>query len=157
MTELTLAILVFLGLPMFLLVFFKTNAGMMFLASCSGLVLLGSLDPVVVTAAGAVLPSEGESYVRLFVVALAIVFSALVFRGTIHGSKLFLHGAIVVFLAGLLCLQLPSSTGLSWMSNITSDPVWVEVNNYESLIIAAGFSLSLVGVLTAQSRKKSKH
>ena len=54
--------------PLLLLFVFKANAGILFLAACAGLVLLQTLDPTVVTTAGAVIPGDGESVIRLLVV-----------------------------------------------------------------------------------------
>jgi hypothetical protein len=127
----------------------------MFLAACAGLVLLSSLDPVVVTAAGAVVPGEGEAYVRLSVVMLSIVFSGLVFRDTTKGTALLLNTVIVVILAVMLWLTLPSVTGVSWLVDSIDNEYWKTVYDYRTLVIAAGFALSLLAVLFGH--KKSGH
>jgi hypothetical protein len=157
--DIVLPLLFFLGLPLFMLYFFKANGGIMFLAACAGLVLLNSLDPVVVTAAGAVVPGEGEAYVRLSVVLLSIVFSGLVFRGTTKGTALVLSTIVSLLLAVMLWTTLPSATGLSWLINTIDTEYWNNINNFKTLIIAAGFSLSLLAVLFGQNKphKKSKH
>lgn len=139
--------ILFLGLPLFMLFFFKANGGIMFLAACAGLVLLNSLDPVVVTTAGAIVPGEGEAYVRLAVVMLSIVFSGLVFRGTTKGTALLLNTVVVGILAVMLWLTLPTVTGVSWLIESKNLEYWEIVYDYQTLIIAAGFALSLLAVL----------
>ncbi len=151
-----ITVLMLFVLPMFLLLFFKTNGGMMFLAACAGLVLLGSLDPAVVSTAGAVVPGEGESYVRLMVVMLSVFYAALTFRHTIHDSSLVLHGFITILLAISLWLLLPSATGVSWLLENINEPLWQDLNEFRSLIIASGFSLSLLSVLTQSKRHRPK-
>lgn len=142
-----------------MLVTFKSNTGIMFLASCAGLVLLNNLDPVVVTAAGAVIPGEGEAYVRLAVVLLSIVFAGLVFRGTTKGSAMPLSVLIAIILSLTLWMTLPEATGVSWLVNSTSSQYWRDMDSFRALIISAGFALSLIAVLTGKPKhnSKSKH
>jgi hypothetical protein len=157
MVTLVITGLVLLIFPMFLLFFFKTNAGMMFLSACAGLVLLGSLDPAVVTTAGAVVPGEGEAYVRLTVVILSILFASLMFRHTVKGSSLILHAFIITLLAITLWIILPGATGVSWLLENRKESLWQDINDFRSLIIATGFSLSMLSVLTHSRRHRSKH
>jgi hypothetical protein len=155
-----LSFLLLLGLPLFMLYFFKANAGVMFLAACAGLVLLDSLDPVVVTAAGAVVPGEGEAYVRLVVVLLSIVFSGLVFRGTVKGSGLVLGTVIVGILGTMLWVTLPSATGISWLIDGIDSEYWNIINDFRTIIIAIGFALGLLAVLFGHKKPhhgKGKH
>lgn len=153
--ELVAPIALFLGLPLFMLFFFKSNGGIMFLAACAGLVLLNSLDPVVVTTAGAIVPGEGEAYVRLAVVMLSIVFSGLVFRGTTKGTALLLNTFIIIILGVMLWLTLPSVTGVSWLVSSIDSEYWKTVFDFQTLIIALGFALGLLAVLFGH--KKPSH
>jgi len=157
--EALLPLILFLGLPLFMLFFFKSNVGIMFLAACTGLVLLGNLDVAVVTTAGAVVPGEGEAYVRLVVVLLTMMFAGLVFRGTTKGSATILNAIVAVVLAVTLWLTMPAATGVSWLVNGMDNQYWQLLNDYRALIIAAGFALSLIAVLTGHKKhhRKSKH
>ena len=155
--DVALPIVFFLILPLFMLYFFKSNAGIMFLAACAGLVMLNSLDPVVVTAAGAVVPGEGEAYVRLSVVLVSIIFSGLVFRDTTKGSALLLNTFVVLLIALTLWLTLPSATGVSWLLDFVVKDYWKLINDYRTLIIALGFALSLLAVLFGHKKSHSKH
>ncbi len=159
MMPLVLSAVVLLGLPVGLLLFFKANAGVMFLAACAGLVLLSTLDPAVVSTAGAIVPKEGEGYVRLAVVLLSIVFSAMIFRNTIKHGTLLLHVVLAVLIAVMLWLLLPSATGVSWLLDNLKEPIWQNVNEFRTLIVTSGFSLALIATLTNGSgkSKKSKH
>ena len=155
--DIVLSALLLFALPLALLVVLKSNAGVMFLAACTGLVLLNNMDDVVVTTAGSVVPGEGEAYVRLAVVVLTLVFSALVFRNTVKGSSIFLHGLIVLFLGVTLVLNLPEVTGVSWLIDVTVTDWWQELNNYRALVITVGFALSLVAVLMNHTKHKKHH
>lgn len=160
MTTLLISAIVLLGLPLLLLFVFKTNAGVMFLASCAGLVLLSSLDPVVVSTAGAFVPREGDAYVRLAVVLLSIIFAAMMFKNSVHGTQMIVHVILAIVTACMLWLLLPSVTGVSWLLDNSKQTIWRHVNDYRTLIVAAGFSLSLLTVLTkniSHSGHKSKH
>ncbi len=154
--HIALPVILFFGLPLVMLLMFKANAGIMFLAACAGLVLLSNLDEAVVTTAGAVVPGEGEAYVRLAVVLLTIAFAGLVFRDTVRGRSMLLHGLIVALIGATLWLVLPEATGVSWLADSLEKSWWQDTNNYRALIITAGFALSLVAVLTGRSKHK-KH
>lgn len=155
--HIALPLILFFGLPLAILIMFRANAGIMFLAACTGIVLLNNLDDVVVTTAGAVVPGEGEAYVRLTVVLLSLAFAGMVFRNTVKGSALFLHGLIVLLIGVTLWLTMPEATGISWLTDVLDESWWQDVNNYRALIITAGFSLSLVAVLTGRSKHKKHH
>ena len=160
MTPLILPILILLGIPLFLLFFFRTNAGVVFLGACGGLVLLNTLDPNVVTAAGSIIPSEGESYVRFLVVFLSMSFAAMMFRHAINSSYIVLHVLISIFLAATLILILPASTGLSWLLDATKSDIWQTASEYKTLVVATGMSLSLLAILLQQSKhagRPAKH
>jgi hypothetical protein len=137
--DIALPIILFLGLPLLMLFVFNSSVGIMFFAACAGIVLLNSLDPVVVTAAGAVIPGDGEAFVRLAVVLLSIVFAGLVFRGTTNGSAVVLNAFIAVILAIMLWLTLPAATGVSFLVDGLDNTYWQDINNFRTLIIALRF------------------
>ncbi len=155
--QIALPVILFFGLPTFMLLMFKANAGIMFLAACTGLVLLNNLDDVVVTTAGSVVPGEGEAYVRLIVVLLSLAFAGYIFRDSVKGAKTLLHGVIVLIIGTTLLLTMPEATGVSWLTDIVSESLWQDTNNYRALIITAGFALSLVALLTGRSKHKKRH
>jgi hypothetical protein len=157
--NLLLPLLILAGYPLFLLFFFKSNAGMLFLATCAGLVLLGTLDPTVVTTAGAIVPGEGEAYVRLSVVVFTMTFTAMIYQKTIKSAQLPVHVVQILLLAAMLLLLLPSATGISWLVGMLDSQVWQQADDFKTLIVSAGFSLSLVLVLLHNKHhsKKGKH
>ena len=145
--------------PVGLAMYFRTNVGMMFLSGCCGLMMLSVIDPVVAATAGSLIPTEGEGYIRLAVVALSIVFAAVLFRHTIGGGKLALHITIALLLGLTLLLLLPSTVGLSWLLDLIVARRWQYVNSFRMFIYMLGFSLSLIAVLLSmpKSHHKSKH
>ena len=139
--------------------YFRTNAGIVFFATSASLLLLSTVDPVVLTTAGSLLPSEGEGYVRLAVVALPIALAVMMFRHTVSGSVVAVHVFVGLLIALTLALQLPSATGLSWLLDTIDDDYRKLANNFSMLVIALTFSLSLVVVMLSSKKphKKSKH
>ncbi len=154
--ELILSVSLFLGLPLLMLLAFKSNVGIMFLAALSGLVLLSNLDDIVVNTAGAIFPGEGAALVRLTVVLLSMVFAGLVFRETTVGPAVILNGLIAVILAVTLWLTLPAATGVSWLVRNSQQQYWLDAYDYRALIIASGFALSLVAVLISRRYKSRR-
>ncbi len=161
MIPLVLTAALLLAVPIILLVLFMSNAAIMFLAACTGLVLLSSLDPTVVTTAASVIPGESEGYIRLAVVMLSVAFAALILRGSIRKtSQLLLHSLVVVIMALMLWALVPDLTGISWIVESTEFPAWEYVSDFKSLIVAVGFSLSLLIVLRSKGhdqKSKGKH
>ena len=143
--------------PVFLVYLLKANAGLMFFAACAGLVLLSTLDSAVVATAGSVVPGEGEAYVRLAVVIASIAFAAVVFSNRVHGAKLALHGVIALLIGMMLWLLLPEVTGVSWLVSGVSSQLWLDANQFSTLIIAATFGLSALMVIPAKHHEKGKH
>lgn len=142
------------GLPVSLLVIFRANVAIMFFAACAGVVLLDSLDPTVVTTAGAVVPGDGEAYVRLAVIVVTLIFSAMMSRDSVRKmTGYMLHGLLVLLLGLMLWALLPYLSGISWLLNSVDEPVWQYVDDFKTVIIALGFSLSLVVVLKSKPVK----
>ncbi len=143
----------------FVVYYFRTNAGMIFFATCASLLLLSTVDPVVLTTAGSLLPSEGEGYVRLAVVALPIALAVMLFRHTIKGSFVMLHILIALLIALVITLLLPEATGLSWLLDTVDDDMRRFIDGFSMLILALTFALSLVAVMLSSKKphKKSKH
>lgn len=146
-------------MPLLLLIVFKTNAGILFLATCAGLVLLQSLDPTVVTTASAVLPGDGEPFIKVSVVVMSLIFAAMMFRNTISSSQYILHGILSVLTGVVIWLILPLATGLSLLVDATNMQLWQDINEFRTLIIASAFSIGLLAILTAKPPKheKGKH
>lgn len=159
MIDIIISCFLLLGLPLFLLFFFKANAGILFFAACAGIVLLDSLDPTVVTTASAVIPGEGEAYIRVAVVLLSIVFAAMIFRHSMKSSQLPLSIFVVLMTAAMLWLILPDATGFSWFKESANQQIWLDLYEFKTLVVATGFSLSLIAVLAKSNGhdKKSKH
>jgi hypothetical protein len=151
MISLMLSAGLILGAMLFLLFFFRANGGILFFAACTAVVLLQSLDPAVVSTAAAIVPKEGEAYVKLLVLLLSLVFAALMFKGSVKSSHLALHGVVVVVGSALLLLVLPELTALSWLLEVRSNMLWQTAKEYETLIVTLGFSLSLLALLMGKS------
>lgn len=158
MIPLVITGLVLLGLPLILLIVFRSNAATMFLSACAGIVLLNSLDPSVVATAGAIVPGEGEAYVRLSVVILPIFFAVLLTRGAVHKiTGLPLHLVVVVLISIMLWVMLPDLTRISWLQDSTNERVWDIVKPFNTLVVAIGFAISLVLSLKQKRGRGGKH
>lgn len=160
MDALSISMLIIL-VPVALVYLFKSNAGLMFFAACAGLVLLSTLDTAVVATAGAVVPGEGEAYVRLAVVLASLVFAAVFFASKVQGAKLIVHSIVALFVGVMLWLLLPEVTGVSWLVSGVSSDLWLDINQFSTLVIAATFAMSVLVVIPPRQhekrRRKSKH
>lgn len=143
--------------PALLAQFMRANAGAMFLASCGGIVLLSTLDPVLVTTAGAVFPTEGEAIVRVLVIVATIIIATLLFKNSVHGYRAIVNNLVALLLGVLLLLQLPALTGFSPFISLISEQWWQEVQLYESAIVVAGLGLSLTAVLVKKNQHHKSH
>lgn len=156
MISIVISLLLLVGIPFILLVIFKASAGIMFLAACAGIVLLQSLDPAVVTTASSIVPlQDADAYIRLSVVVLSIVFAAMMFKNTVKTGHLPFGVFVVLTLGTMLWLLLPESTGISWLVETTEQNLWQDVQEFETLIVATGFSLSLFEIM--MMRRHAKH
>jgi hypothetical protein len=157
--ELVVPILLFFVVPLVLCIVLKTNAGIMFFAACSGIVLLSSLDVTFVATAGAVVPGEGEAVVRLAVVLAAIGIAALAFKGSVHGARIVMHVLLAFLLGCVLWLELPALSGASWLLDSITTTQWKFLDAFQSPIIATGLALSLVLLLSRDHKykKRGKH
>ena len=156
MTSVIISVLLLAGVPLLLLILLKASAGIMFLAACAGVVLLDSLDPAVVTTASAIVPvQDADSYIRLAVVLLSVVFAAMMFKNTVSTGHMLYSIFVVLTLGSMLWLLLPESSGVSWLLESTQQSVWQDTNSFKTLIIASGFSLSLIDILFV--RRYAKH
>lgn len=143
--------------PLVVAQLFRSNAGAMLLAGCGAFVLLGTLDPVLITTAGAVIPTEGEAIVRLLVIATTIGIATSIFSHTIHGSRVVINGIIALLLGFILLLQLPILTGLGPLVDLVREDWWKQLELYDSGIVLLGLGLSLLMVLTkGEKHKKPK-
>ena len=144
MSDLIIAVLVVGVVPLLTLFLIKANMAVVFFAACAGLVLLDGLDPAVVSTSGALIPGPGESYIRISVVMAAILISSFLFRRSSHklGGHL-VHGLLTVLIALMLLAVLPGATGVPLLVAATDTPIWQVINDYETVIVSVGFTLSL--------------
>lgn len=139
--------------PTLLLWAFKSHAGVIFFAACAGLVTVGTLDVAVVAAAGAVVPFEGEAYVRLMVVLMTIGLGALLSKNSVQKNGYVVHAILSLLVGCMLWILLPSATGVSWLVSGVDNDYWLVADSFKTLVIAGSFSLSLILIPT----KKQKH
>lgn len=124
-------------------VIFKSNAAVLFLSVCAGLVLLGSLEPSVISTAGSIVPFEGENIFRLLVVVFPAIFAAVTFRGVVKSSMLPLH--IILSLLGgfLLWVTLPETITFTFFSELRNFEPWKDASEFATLSVALSLLLSL--------------
>ncbi len=148
MNDVIVSLLISAAVPVVSLAVFRANAAVSFFAACTGIVLLSGLDPAVVSTSAVFLPGEGEAYVRIAVMMLTMLLAALLYRHTVHDAlRWVLHGTITLCTVAMLWVVLPSKTGVGALLNVIDEPLWITVSNYETLIVAVGFSISVLIVL----------
>ncbi len=153
-TVIIFAVVVFL--PLLLALLQRANAGAMFLATCSAMVLLGTLDPSLVGSAGSAFPSEGEAIVRTLVIVVALLYATIMFRRSVHGLKMFLNIVCSILLGAMLASELPRLTGLSLFIPFVGETWWQQLNSYNSIIVLSGLALSLYLIYHRPTKKEKK-
>jgi hypothetical protein len=124
-------------------VVFKSNAAILFLSVCAGLVLLGSLEPSIISTAGSIVPFEGENIFRLLVVILPAIFAAITFRGVVKNSLLPLHILLSLSSGFVLWVTLPEIITFTFFSDLRSFEPWNDASEFVTLSVALSLLLSL--------------
>lgn len=149
-------------LPLLLLMVLRVNATLVFLSLCLGDVLvqfvaadansfmslLRSTNAAPVTDAVA----TGNNFIKLVLLLLPVVLTALFMIKTVKGAKLLINvlpAAGVGLLGGLLVVPL-LSPGLS--HNIIASPLWTQVSRAQNLIVGSSALVCLL-VLWVQRPK----
>ncbi len=138
--------LLIIGLPIALLVVFRSSATTMFFAMCVGLVVLRGVDDSLIVAAASVLPiGEAEAYVRLLLLIVFLVIGSLLSKGSVRKSSgLLLHGFVLMFGSLMLWSVLPALTELSWLVDSTDQYAWDIASSFQTIIVTVGFIASLL-------------
>ena len=140
--------------PLLLLMVLRINATFVFLSLCLGDVLVqfvaadanSFMSLLQSTHAAPVTDSiaSGSNLVRLVLLLLPVILTALFMIKTVKGAKLLLNilpAAGVGLLGGLLIVPLLSA-GLS--HNIIASPLWVQVSRAQNLIVGSSALICLL-------------
>lgn len=163
-----ITLIAIIAVPVILIMVLRINAALVFLSLCLGSVLTRYVADdagFVMTLAAKNTPSAGSvttSTIKLALLLLPVVLTAVFMIRTVRGSKLvlnFLPALGVGLLGALMAVPfLPPGTA----ANITSSELWRQVNNAQSLIVGASallclFVLWLQRPKTGGEEKHGKH
>jgi hypothetical protein len=154
-------LILLLVVPLFLLMFFKINAALVFLSLCLGNVLVQFIGPDAATIMSSATarapgsPAPSQSYVNLILLLLPVVLTMLIMIHSVRGrAKLAFNllPALGVTTLGVLLAVPLLSAGLT--GSITHEPLWRELENLQTLILSVSTLLCLL-FLWMQRPKKS--
>jgi len=148
-----------IGLPAVLSVLLKTNAAVVYLALCTGSLLATFVGKDAVDLFNSFFPSSGSaatSTIELIMLFLPAVLTIVFLRGSVSGSKaLFniLPAAATGLLAVLLAVRLlPPGTRYG----ITGTSSWSTLEQFQSVIVGTGVTVSLLVLWTGHKRSGHK-
>lgn len=162
MTEAILFGVVILTVSILLL--FKTNAGLVFLALCAGNTLL-QFSNKNVTYINAKLQNNyltskfivSDSLLRVIIV-LAPVVLILLLAKRYHGKgKRFIQLLPALFTGILGCLIIIPLLSASAQGSIANNPIWSLIQKYQIPIVAAGLLIAIADVVHNSHTGHSKH
>lgn len=151
---------VFVGIPLVLVAFLRTNGAMLFFSVAVSVLLQQFLDADAAQVVNGLLPKIGIDYMSLIVFLLPLVFVAVLYSGSVKKSLIVLHLLLAV-LAGLSALLvadrfLPSA----WVVSYNGSNVAKIIRDYQTIIIATGLLLGIFIMHPGRNRdhhKKHEH
>ncbi len=155
----TIILAILIGLPVLLLMLLRSNAAVVFLALCAGLVLNDNIGSDARFAASLVLPKNTSlltQIVSISLILLPAIVAMVELRKKVSGLKLAL-GAIPAAATGLLV----ALSVVPYLSPITREAIrrtqiWNEVFGLRGLIIGVGVLFSIVLLRPKHISKEDK-
>lgn len=157
--EVYLTLALFLLVPVLLVVLTKTSAAILYFCVASAVLLDRFVDPSAASVANSLLPRSSFDYMALAVLLVPVIITTFLFKGTVKVSMLPLH-VVVAVLTGL---TLALTAGTFFPGSITAPyratALWDTVEPYQTVIVGAGFLLSVIGLSFGKTHgsKKGKH
>ena len=156
MADIILAVLVFA--PVALTFFLKSNAALAYLTLCGAFVLItfGNADLKQLT--GHLDLSLDSGTLNLILLALPVVLTLLLTRKAFSGQlKMTLHLLTALCAGGLLALVAVPLLNASSRADFVHNWGWNNLQRIQTLVIAAGFVLSLLIIWLGKHSTHSKH
>jgi len=159
MMEVYITLALFVLIPVLLVALTRTSAAILYFCVASAVLLERFVDPTAASVANSLLPRSSFDYMALAVLVVPIIITTFLFKKTVKTSMLPLH-IVVAVLAGL---TLALTAGTFFPSSITARfrvlSLWDEVESYQTVIVGAGFLLSVICLSfgKAGGSKKGKH
>jgi hypothetical protein len=150
-----------IGLPILLIFWLRANGALVLLALCAGSVLqrfVSSDASTILNSFTSRNSSASDNLAQLILLFLPALLTVLLLRKGISGSKAMINlvpAAGTGILAALLAVPLLPG-GLR--HNIVQAPAWAQVNQYQSVIVAAAMLVSFLLLwMTYPKPAKDKH
>lgn len=138
---LTLAVVL---VPFLLVLFLRTNAAILFFVLCGASTLQTYLDKDVSGFVSQLLPGKNVQTVALALFILPFIVAAIAFRHSVSKAKLPAHLILALLVGGSLVFVGPQFLPLSIVKTIEVSNVYLALQPYSSLMIAAAFLMSTV-------------
>ncbi len=145
-----------------LLMFLRTNTGIVFLALCSGTVLLGATGADASLFASSLSSGLAVStdMARIGLLILPAITCAAFLRKQIPRHKLFFAAVPAIAIALLLVLLVVPLLSQSLQDRVGATDVWSLMAQYQSVVVAAGVAASIVTIaftVVKPENGKGKH
>lgn len=146
-----------IAVPVVLLLALRTHAAIVFLSLCAGSILLKYIGDDAVLSLSFLWSGEvAESVIRLGVLLIPVLLSAIFLRRSMSGPKFIVNilPAVVVGVVGALLAVplLPNAT----QGNLTGSQAWQTLEQAQELIVGAGILVSLAGLWIAHRSTHDK-
>lgn len=148
-----------IGLPILLILLLRSNAAIIFLALCTGSVLVTYLSQDTLNVAHSIVSSNGQvidSAVKIALLLLPAILTALFMRKSASGGKALLNLLPAIVTGVLTALLVVPLLPLAAQSNVTTTSTWSQLLQYQSFVVGAGVLISLF-LLWGGRRKHDKH
>jgi len=131
-------------LPVFLWFVVKAHAGVVFLSSMVGIILIQNIDLDLLSVVG----GGNTSVSRLALIAGLLGLTGLLFYGSVRNNvQRLVHGCIALLNMIVLWLLLPTQRGMNGLDSLVLNDYYSQVQPFMTVILGAAFLLSLLTLL----------
>ena len=152
----SLLALLFVLTPLFLVIFLRTNAAILFFVLSGAVTLQSYLDKDVASFAGSIFGGTNTRAVSLLILIVPFIVAAIAFRNTVTKRMLFFHGVLSLGVGASLVYIIPQFLPPTTLNTIEASDAFAAAQPYTSLIIAGSF-LSSVILLWLSHPKHDQH
>lgn len=150
----------FIGVPLAILIFLKSDPSLVYLSACAGVTLqVTATEKLTSLLRGANINFLNTDTVSLLLLGIPILVAILLLRGTIVRSKMLFHLPAAICLGVLLAIAAVPHLSSSLVKQITTGQGWELLDKYGAIVIAVGaaFSIFIASVNTPKTDFGKKH
>lgn len=150
----------FIGVPLAILIFLKSDPSLVYLSACAGVALqVSATEKLTNLLRGAHVNFLNSDNISLLLLILPLLTAIFLLRGTIVRAKMLFHLPAAVCLGVLLAISAVPHLSVSLSKQIINGQGWVLLDKYGVIVIAVGvaFSIFIASVNTPKIDSGKKH